>query len=80
MLSGSSLDVDVRSKVGVYRYGDRLVLTNFNDQDVSARVRGVAAEALVTYPPDRLDVGPGADGETLVTVPCRGFCVLRVTA
>ncbi|MBT3267550.1 hypothetical protein HN371_10375, partial [Candidatus Poribacteria bacterium] len=70
--------VNVRSKVGVYRFGDRLALTNFNDQGATARVTGVAGGPRILYPTGSGDVVPGADGTATVNIPQRGFMVLTV--
>lgn len=75
-LSGTNFDVDVRSKVGVFRYGDRLVLANFNDQDVEARVRGVTAGSLLTYPASPENAPADLDGGGGTRVPRRGFVLL----
>jgi hypothetical protein len=80
VLRGTALDVDVRSKVGVYRYGDRLVLTNFNDQRIDASVRGVTTTSRLVYPRRDSPMGSASDGDASVTVPRRGFLVLTATA
>ena len=79
LLNGSDLDIDVRSKVGVYRYGGRVVLTNFNDQDVDASVRCTTAETRLVYPREDSTAGATPEGGGGVSVPRRGFRVLRVT-
>ncbi len=72
---GDGPQVSVRSRVGVYRFGDRLALTNFNDQEAQARVVGVAVEPRVSYP-SKSDAASAAGGTVVVDIPRRGFTLL----
>ncbi len=77
LMSAMPLDVQVRSRVGVYLYGDTLVLANFNDQ---------SARAVVSTPgrPDSpqadqvtaTTLGDWANGQLTLEVPRRSFRVV----
>ncbi len=76
-LLGDDVRIDVRSKVGAYCFGDRLVLTNFNDQRVSARISGVSVEPRADHPTGSTAV-EAADGATAVDIAGRGFVALAI--
>ncbi|HIE26535.1 TPA: hypothetical protein EYP66_04545 [Candidatus Poribacteria bacterium] len=77
MLSNFPVDVQAPSRVGVYWYSNRLILTNFNDQSVEATVslkpsRTGPAEDAVSH---RM-LGDWLDGKLTFGIPGRRFAVI----
>jgi hypothetical protein len=77
MLSDFPGYVEVQSRVGVYWYSNLLVLTNFNDQSVEAKVAlkptcaGQAKDAVT----QRM-LGEWVDGQLIFEIPARQFAVI----
>jgi len=80
MLSGFPVDVQARSRVGVYWYSDLLILTNFNDRSAEATV--VLKPPGVGYAKDavtRRTLGEWVDGKLTLEIPARQFVAIDNT-
>lgn len=76
ILSPFPVDVQVKSRVGIYWYSDLLVLTNFNDRSVRAIVRAKNLDS----PKDAVThrtLGEWVDEQLIFEVPARKFVVIR---
>ena len=78
MLSDFPVDVQVRSRVGVYWYSDSLVLTNFNDQSVEATI-ALKSTSYTGHAKDAVTqrvLGEWVDGQLTLDIPRRQFVVI----